>query len=86
MCKNKMIRMRSIRETAEFFKEMDPDTQLTEKTIRTMIAQGSIPVFNTGKKFLINLDVLLEMFSTPINKNSLICKGTDLENIMNDEN
>ena len=37
-----MCRLRSIRETAEFFKEMDPDTQLTEKTIRTMIAEGTI--------------------------------------------
>lgn len=57
-----MCRMRSIRETAEFFKEMDPDTQLTEKTIRTMVAEGSIPTFKTGTKYLINVDTLLEMF------------------------
>lgn len=57
-----MCRMRSIRETAEFFKEMDPDTQLTEKTIHTMVAEGSIPTFKTGTKYLINVDTLLEMF------------------------
>ena len=61
-----MCRMRSIRETADFFKKMDPDTQLTEKTIRTMVAQGTIPVFKTGTKYLINIDSLLEMFSTPV--------------------
>lgn len=58
-----MCRMRSIRETAEFFRKMDPDTQLTEKTIRTMVAEGTIPVFKTGTKYLINVDSLLEMFS-----------------------
>lgn len=62
-----MCRMRSIRETAEFFRKMDPDTQLTEKTIRTMVAEGTIPVFKTGTKYLINVDSLLEMFSTSVN-------------------
>lgn len=62
-----MCRMRSIRETAEFFREMDPDTQLTEKTLRIMIAEGSIPVFKTGTKYLINIDSLLDMFATPVN-------------------
>ena len=63
-----MCRMRSIKETANFFKEMDPDTQITEKTLRIMIADGTIPVVKTGVKFLINVDVLLEMFgATPEN-------------------
>lgn len=62
-----MCRMRSIRETAEFFKNMDPDTQLTEKTIRIMVAEGSIPAFKTGTKYLINVDALLDMFSAPVN-------------------
>lgn len=61
-----MCRLRSIRETAEFFKEMDPDTQLTEKTIRQMVAEGTIPTFKTGNKSLINIDALLDMFGTPI--------------------
>ncbi|MBQ7123437.1 MAG: DNA-binding protein [Oscillospiraceae bacterium] len=57
-----MCRMRSIRETAEIFREMDPGTQITEKTLRIMIAEGTIPVVKTGVKFLINVDRLLEMF------------------------
>lgn len=61
-----MCRLRSISETAKFFKEMDPDTQLTEKTIRQMVAEGTIPTFKTGNKFLINIDALLDMFGTPI--------------------
>lgn len=69
-----MVRMRSIRETAEFFKKMDPDTQLTEKTLRNMVDQGTIPVFKTGTKYLINVDSLLEMFSSPVKG---VCKNFD---------
>ena len=57
-----MCRMRSIRETAQFFKEMDPDTQITEKTLRNMIAEGTIPAVKTGVKYLLNVDLLLDMF------------------------
>lgn len=78
-----MCRMRSIRETAEFFRKMDPDTQLTEKTIRTMVAEGTIPAFKTGTKYLINVDSLLEMFSPPVNGmckiNGLVGESTTIE-------
>lgn len=60
-----MCRMRSIRETARMFKEMDPDTQITEKALRNMIAEGSIPYVKTGVKFLLNVDLLLDMFGNP---------------------
>lgn len=62
-----MCRMRSIRDTAKMFKEMDPKTEITESTLRTMIAEGTIPVFKTGNKYLINVDSLLDMFGTPVN-------------------
>ena len=62
-----MLRMRSIRDTARLFKEIDPDTEITECTLRKMISEGSIPAFKTGTKYLINVDMLLDMFSTPVN-------------------
>ena len=55
-------RIRTIRDTAKFFKEMDPDTEITESAIRQMIKEGTIPVVKTGIKQLINLDVLLKIF------------------------
>lgn len=61
-----MCRVRTIRETANIIKDMDPDTQLTEKTIRKMVSEGTIPSFKTGNKYLINVDKLIEMFETPI--------------------
>lgn len=38
-----MCRVRSIREVAKYFHDMDPGTQLTEWTIRNMISEGTIP-------------------------------------------
>lgn len=55
-------KMRSIRDTAKMFKEMDPKTEITESTLRTMIAEGTIPAFKTGIKYLINVDLLIKMF------------------------
>lgn len=54
-------RIRSIRETAEFFKKMDPETEITEYTLRKMISEGTIPYIKTGNKFLINVDLLIKM-------------------------
>lgn len=58
-------RMRSIRDTAKYFKEMDPETEITECTLRQMISEGTIPAVKTGIKYLINLDQLLAMFGSP---------------------
>lgn len=54
-------RMRSIREVAKYFKDMDPDTQITEYTLRKMISEGTIPAVKTGAKYLINLDTFLKI-------------------------
>lgn len=66
-------RMRSINEVVNYFKDNDPDTQMTESTIRRMINEGSIPTIKTGNKYLINLDALLDMlkFSSKDNRGAL---------------
>ena len=65
-----MCRMRTIRETAQIFKEMDPGTSITEKCLRNMIAMGTIPVVKVGVKNLLNVDLLLDMFGNPENGTS----------------
>lgn len=73
-----MPRIRSIRDTAKFFKEMDPNTELTEATIRKMIAEGTIPAMKTGTKYLVNVDLLLDMFGNPADGSAkLNAKSTD---------
>ena len=60
-----MCRMRSIKDAAKYFRELDPETELTEYTLRQMIKEGTIPAVKTGIKYLINLDQLLAMFGSP---------------------
>lgn len=44
-----MIRTRTIREAAAYFKERDPDTCLTETAIRTLLRTGAVPSARIGK-------------------------------------
>ena len=44
-----MIRTRTIREAAAYFKETDPDTCLTETAIRTLLRTGRFPVLALEK-------------------------------------
>lgn len=63
-----MPRIRSVRETARIFKEMDQDTEITESTLRKMIASGTIPYVKSGNKYLLNVDLLLEILENPTKK------------------
>lgn len=57
--KRNLPRMRSIKEIVDYFKETDPETQISEHFVRTVIADG-FPIVKTGKKFLINLDLFID--------------------------
>lgn len=73
-----MCRMRSIRETAQFFKDMDPETQITQKTLRKMVSEGTIPSVKTGVKYLLNVDLLLDIFGNQADGSAkLNAKSTD---------
>jgi len=56
-------RMRTIQQCAAYFKEQDPGCCVGEWCIRQLVNQGKIPVRRTGKKFLINLDLLIKYFA-----------------------
>ena len=51
-----MIRTRTIREAAAYFKERDPNTCLTETAIRTLLRNGAVPC--VGKKYLVTIEAL----------------------------
>lgn len=38
-----MCKIRSIKQAADYFKQLDPETQITEYTLRKLIADGTIP-------------------------------------------
>ncbi len=45
-----MVRTRTIKEAAAYFREGDPQTCLTETAIRTLLRSGAVPSVKVGKK------------------------------------
>ena len=66
-CNNKsehrIPRMRTVHEAAQELKQLDPSTAVTEYHIRRLVLDGVLPRIKAGKKYLINLDSLLEYFN-----------------------
>lgn len=55
-----MGRLRTIKETVEILRQIDPDTPVNEFTLRKMIAEGSVPVMKSGRKNLVLVDEFLK--------------------------
>lgn len=53
-----MIRTRTIKEAAAYFRENDPQTCLTETAIRTLLRTGKVPCARVGKKYLVTIEAL----------------------------
>lgn len=53
-----LLRVRTIREAAAWFKQEDPYTALTETAIRGLIYKNKIPYAKVGKKYLITIEAL----------------------------
>lgn len=53
-----MVRTRTIKEAAAYFREEDPQTSLTETAIRTLLRSGAVPSVRVGKKYLVSLEAL----------------------------
>lgn len=53
-----MVRTRTIKEAAAYFREEDPQTSLTETAIRTLLRTGAVPSIRVGKKYLVTIEAL----------------------------
>jgi hypothetical protein len=53
-----MVRTRTIKEAAVYFRETDPQTSLTETAIRTLLRTGAVPSVRVGKKYLVAVEAL----------------------------
>ena len=65
-----MRRLRTINEAVRFLKEQDPETSLTPYFIRRMIVDGQVPTVMAGKKYLVDIDALLDYFENQSGENS----------------
>ena len=53
-----VMRARTIREAASYFRETDPQTCLTETAIRRLICSGAVPSVRVGRKYLVTVEAL----------------------------
>lgn len=53
-------RMRTIKECAAYFFERDNQTSINACMLRKMVISGEVPCIKVGKKYLINLDNLID--------------------------
>jgi len=54
------MKMRCIRTATAYFKEMDPDTAVTESFIKRLIRSGVIGHRKAGKKYLVDVDQIVD--------------------------
>lgn len=53
-------RMRTLSEVYAYIREADPDTAISANYVRRLIISGKIPRMKCGKKYLIDIDLLIE--------------------------
>ena len=66
MSEHAVPRMRTIRQAADYFKQQDPETQVTYWKLRGHVLKGEIPYIcsgKTGKTKYVNLDTLIDYFN-----------------------
>mgnify|MGYP001184562513 CR=1 FL=1 len=73
-----MPRFRTISQAYEFLKSTDDETAVTEHALRQLVVSGRIPSVRMGKKYLLDLDALLALFSlSPAQDRSLDFGGRE---------
>ena len=70
---NRLPRMRTITKAYAEIKALDPDTDLTQRALRRMVANDEIPTTKIGNKHLINLDLLIAKLSGDCYNDNAIC-------------
>jgi hypothetical protein len=63
--------MRTIPKAYEEIRAIDPNTDLSLRTLRRMVKSGKIPSVQIASKTLVNLDLLLEVLSC-YNKDTIL--------------
>ena len=65
-----MIRTRTIKEAAAFFRANDPQTCLTETAIRTLLRTGKVPCARIGKKYLVTIEALEDYLRSGVDRST----------------
>lgn len=57
-----MTRIRTINQTVKLLRELDPETAITEKTLRRAVRDGELPHRQVGNRTLLNVDVVCQYY------------------------
>lgn len=57
-----MTRVRTIKQTISLIREQDPNTAITEKTLRRAVKNGELPHRMAGTRILLDYDVVCRYF------------------------
>lgn len=79
----KVPKMRTIKECINEIKELDPHTAVTEYHLRQLTITGVIPRVKAGKKYLVNLDTVLEYLQNPTAEKFKQNNNTAVDNVVN---
>lgn len=61
-----MIKIRSLKDALLHIKSLDADTGITINAIRILVVSGIIPSVKIGRKYLVNLDLVIEYFENTL--------------------
>ena len=64
--KDNVTKLRTIKTAYEEIKKMDPGTAITEWAIKRVVTEGYIPSRRVGKKYVFNLDTLIDYFDAKV--------------------
>lgn len=57
-----MTKIRTINQTIKLLRELDPETAITEKSLRRAIRDGELPYRKVGNRTLLNVDVVCQYY------------------------
>ena len=65
-----MIKIRSLKEALLYIKSLDSDTAISGNAIRMLVVSGKVPSIKVGKKYLVNVDTLVNYFEERLSVNT----------------
>lgn len=78
----RLPRMRTVSDAHKELLKLDPYTAVTQYHIRRLAIDGVIPRVKSGKKYLINLDVLIEYLKNPDDERFTRHSDTDSKEVV----
>jgi len=68
------MRIRTARKAAQYFREHDPESNITEYMIRQLMDSGELPVIQNGYKRLTSIEAIEEYLNSKLGGDAVVRK------------